>query len=204
MKGTLALTLVTDGKRLAAAGRDVADQAAEAAAAGIDYVQLREKGLPDRALGVVVAGVARALAGSATRLVVNGRPDFATLHGAAGVQLPADGLPIAGVKRAFPRLAVGASCHSADDARRAEDEGADWIVLGPIFATPGKEDRALGLPALGQVASRASIPVHAVGGIHPGNVAQVEEAGARGILAIRAFLDHPVAAAAAAFRERRW
>lgn len=199
-----ALTLVTDRKLLAATGRDVAFHAAEAAAAGIDSVQVREKDLADGALGRVVAAVAAALSGSATRLVVNGRPDLAVVHGAAGVQLPADGLPIPGVRRAFPGLAIGASCHGADDARRAEDDGADWIVLGPVFATPGKEDRALGLAALEQVAARASIPVHAVGGIKPGNARQVEEAGARGILAVRAFIDQPVAAAAAAFRERGW
>src|SRR5688572_27424847 len=115
----LALTLVTD-RRLLPAGRDLASLAAEAAAAGVDRVQVREKDLPDRMLGVLVAAVAAALAGSATQLVVNGRPDLAELHGAASVQLPEDGLAIAGVRRAFPGLTIGASCHSVDAALRAE------------------------------------------------------------------------------------
>jgi thiamine-phosphate pyrophosphorylase len=198
----LALTLVTD-RRLLPAGRDLASLAAEAAAAGVDRLQVREKDLPDRMLGALVAAVAAALAGSATQLVVNGRPDLAELVGAAGVQLPEEGLAIAGVRRAFPALAIGASCHSAEAALRAEDAGATWIVLGPIFATPGKEQRALGLPALAEAAARASIPVHAVGGLRPDNARQAAEAGARGILAIRAFVAQPVAAAVAAFRGDR-
>ena len=90
-----------------------------------------------------------------------------------------------------------------DAALRARrTRGADWIVLGPIFATPGKESRALGLTVLAAAAARVSIPVHAVGGLRPDNARQAVEAGARGILAIRAFVEQPVAAAVAAFRER--
>ena len=199
---TLALTLVTD-RRLLHAGRDVASLAAEAAAAGVDRVQVREKDLTDRMLGVLLAAVAAALAGSATQLVVNGRPDLAERSGASGVQLPEEGLAVAGVRRAFPGLAIGASCHSVDAALHAEAAGADWIVLGPIFATPGKEQRALGLPLLAEAAARVSIPIHAVGGLRPDNARQAAEAGARGILAIRAFLVQPVAAAVAAFRGHR-
>jgi thiamine-phosphate pyrophosphorylase len=198
----LELTLVTD-RRLLPAGRDVAALAAEAAAAGVDRVQVREKDLPDRALGALVASVAAALAGSATELVVNGRPDFAELAGASGVQVPEGGLPIAGVRRAFPRLHIGASCHSVEAAVRAAGDGADWIVLGPVFATPGKEARALGLAVLAETAARVPIPVHAVGGVGPGNAAEAAAAGARGILAIRAFTERPVAAAVAAFRGLR-
>ena len=198
----LALTLVTD-RRLLPAGREVASLAAEAAAAGVDSVQVREKDLPDRALVALITAVAAALLGSATRLVVNGRPDLAELSGAAGVQLPEDGLPPSGVRRAFPGLAIGASCHSVDAALRAEDAGASWIVLGPIFATPGKERRALGLPLLAAAVARVSIPIHAVGGLRPENARQAADAGASGILAIRAFVEQPVAAAVAAFRGRR-
>jgi thiamine-phosphate pyrophosphorylase len=194
----LALTLVTD-RRLLPAGRDVAALAAEAAAAGVDRVQVRERDLPDRRLGALVAAVADALLGSGTGLVVNGRPDLAALHGAA-VQLPEAGLPVAGVRRAFPDLAIGASCHSVEAALRAEADGASWIVLGPIFATPGKEERALGVTVLADAASRVSIPIHAVGGLRPDNARQAAEAGARGLLAIRAFVSQPVAAAVAAFR----
>jgi thiamine-phosphate pyrophosphorylase len=196
----VALTLVTD-RHLLSPGRDLPRLAAEAAAAGVDRVQVREKDLSDARLAALVGEVAAALAGSATQLVVNGRPDIATRHGAA-VQLPEEGLPVAGVRQAFPVLGVGASCHSLDAALRAEDDGASWVVLGPVFATPGKEDHALGLEALAAAAERLTVAVHAVGGIRPANARQVADAGARGILAIRAFLDQPVAAAVAEFRAR--
>ena len=196
------LTLVTN-RALLPAGREVAALAAEAVAAGVDVVQVREKDLPDRALGRLLAQLAAVVAGSATRLVVNGRADLAELSGASGVQLPEEGAPTAGVRRAFPDLAIGASCHSVDAALRAADAGADWIVLGPVFTTPGKEQRALGLSVLAEAAGRLSIPVHAVGGMRPENARQAADAGARGILAIRAFVEQPVAAAVAAFRGRR-
>lgn len=194
----LALTLVTDRRRLS--GRGLPALAAEAADAGIERVQVREKDLDGRALLALVRAVAAVLAGRGTALVVNGRPDLAECAGAFGVQLPADGLSVEGVRRAFPSLAVGASCHAKDEAVRAQDAGADWIVFGPVLSTPGKESRAAGLDALAAVAAAVRIPVHAVGGLRPEHARDVAAAGARGILAIRAFLDAPVAAAAAAFR----
>ena len=197
----LELTAVTDRGRLV--GRDLPAFAAECAAAGIDSLQVREKDLSDRALRDVLRDIARAVAGTALRLVVNGRPDHAMLAGAAGVQLPAEGLGAADVRRAFPGLGVGVSCHSAEDARRAEAGGADWIVVGPVFATPGTEARALGLPALSAIVARTAVPVHAVGGIDPENVRAVAQTGVRGVLAIRAFTTASPADAAAAFRGAR-
>ncbi len=202
MRGAFALTLVTDRARLPP-GRGLAALAAEAAAAGLDAVQVREKDMGDRALIALLRAVATELLGSATRLIVNGRPDLATLAGAAGVQLPEEGLPPRAVRRAFPDLAIGASCHSVEGAVRAADEGAHWIVLGPVFATPEKEGRAIGLQAIAEAARRVSVPVHAVGGITAANARQAADAGARGVLAIRAFLDQPVAMAAAAMRGAR-
>jgi thiamine-phosphate pyrophosphorylase len=175
--------------------------AAEAARAGVDVIQLREKDLEGRALLELAASIVGAVAGTRSRVLVSGRPDVALAAGAHGVQLPENGLPVADVKRAFPGLVVGASRHSADGARRAESEGADFVVLGPVFPTPGKEARALGLAALGAAARAVTIPVHAIGGISPGNARQAVEAGARGLAAIRAYLEGPAAAAANAFRE---
>ena len=197
----LALTLVTDRRRLPP-GRTLPALAAEAAAAGLERVQVREKDMDGGPLLALVRAVAAALAGSGTALVVNGRPDLAERAGAMGVQLPADGLSVDGVRRAFPSLAIGASCHSRDDALRAQERGADWIVFGPVLSTPGKESRAAGLAALAAVAAAVRLPVHAVGGLRPEHATDVAAAGAAGILAIRAFLETPLAGAAAAFRVR--
>jgi thiamine-phosphate pyrophosphorylase len=192
------LTLVSDRRRLF--GRDLPSLAAEAARAGVDIIQLREKDLAGAALRELAARVVAAAEGSRLRVVINGRPDVACASGAHGVQLPEEGLPVADVRRAFPGLLVGASRHSLGRARRAEEDGADFVVFGPVFPTPGKEDRAIGLAALAEACRRLGIPVHAIGGVHPGNARRVLEAGAAGLAAIRPFLAGDLAATVSAFR----
>jgi thiamine-phosphate pyrophosphorylase len=181
------LTLVTDRRR-AAAG--LAGLAAEADRAGIDLVQVREKDLEGRALAALVGAIVAAA--PRVRVLVNGRPDVAVAMGAAGVHLPEAGLPVADVRRAFGGLLIGASCHSLEAARRADGDGADFVVVGPVFPTPGKEERTLGLDGLASIASAVAVPVHAIGGLGPHNVRAVAAAGARGMAAIRAFTDAPV------------
>ncbi len=187
-----ALTLVSDRRR--SGDRPLAELAAAAAAAGLDFFQLREKDLKDAALLALARQVAAGLAGTKTRLLINGRPDLARLAGAHGVQLPAEGLPPSGVRAAFPGLLIGVSCHSAESARRAEADGADFVLFGPVFRTPGKEDRAAGVRALAGVVEAVQIPVHAIGGIDTGNAAEVWRVGCAGLAAIRAFLDEPLPA----------
>lgn len=208
--GRFVLTMVTDRRRLGGevsagggarrAGEALADRAAQAARAGVDVIQVREKDLGDRALRDLVAAVRAAVSGTATRVLVNGRPDVALAAGADGVQLPEEGLPVADVKHAFPSLAVGASCHSVEAARRAAADGADFILLGPVLATPGKEERALGLDVLAAAASAVDVPVHAIGGITPDQLPALRAAGARGGAAIRPFLEGPLDAIVLAFR----
>jgi thiamine-phosphate diphosphorylase len=193
--------MVTDGRGRAASIEALVERAAAAARAGVDVVQVREKTLSDRALLAVVSAVRAALRPLPTRLLVNGRPDIALAAGADGVQVPEDGLPVADVKRAFPSLTVGASCHSVDAVRRAAGEGADFVLLGPVFATPGKEERVLGLDVLAAAASAVAVPVHAIGGVTPARVPALRAAGARGGAAIRPFLEGPADAIVRAFRE---
>src|SRR5262245_17284112 len=129
------LMLVSERRRLG--GRTLPELARDAARAGVERVQVREKDLPDAALLELVAAVVASVLGTATRVLVNGRPDVAEAAGAAGVQLPEAGLPVAEVKRVFPGLEVGASRHSVAGALQAAAEGADFVLLGPIFPTPG-------------------------------------------------------------------
>jgi thiamine-phosphate pyrophosphorylase len=192
------LTLVSDRRRLP--GRELPALAREAAEAGVDRIQVREKDLPGRSLHALVTDIVAAASGTATRVLVNGRPDVAVAAGAHGVHLPEEGLPLAATRRAFPGLEVGASRHSVEGARRAEDEGADFVFLGPIFATPGKEHAALGLGPLEEAARSLRIPVHAVGGIDASTARLAIEAGARGLAAIRVFLQGPIAETVRALR----
>ncbi len=196
---TFVLTMVTDRRRLGGEAR-VVERAAQAARAGLDLIQVREKDLSDHALAALVTAVRAAVSGTPARVLVNGRADVAVAAEADGVQLPEEGLPVAEVRRAFPSLTLGASCHSLEAARRAAGEGADFILLGPVFASPGKEDRVLGLDVLAAACASAGVPVHAIGGVTPERVGALRAAGARGGAAIRPFLEGPPDAIIRAFR----
>ena len=162
---------------------DVLTYARRAIAAGVDMIQIREKDLPARELFELVCRVRDLAAGTPTRVLVNDRLDIALAAGIDGVQLPANGLPPAAVR---PQVKVlGVSTHKLDEAINAEAAGADFIVFGPIFDTPGKS--AVGVEALREITSRIKIPVLAIGGITPENTPQVVSAGAAGIAGIRLF-----------------
>ena len=186
MRERVRLMLVSDRARLAP--RTLPELAGEAARAGVDDIQVREKALGGRALAELVRAVARAVAGTPARVLVNGRADVAVAGGARGVQLPEDGLDVRAVKASFPELVVGASRHTADGVRQAAEEGADFVILGPVFATPGKESRVLGLAAFEQAVRGVGVPVYAIGGIESANARAVVDAGARGLALLRPFL----------------
>jgi thiamine-phosphate pyrophosphorylase len=85
---------------------------------------------------------------------------------------------------------IGVSTHSVGEALEAEKDGADFITLGPVYATPSKEKygKPVGLETLREAKSRTTLPIFAIGGIKPGNVREVKEAGADGIALISAIL----------------
>ncbi len=102
-----------------------------------DYVEVRDKEASDRAVTRLLRRAVDALAGS--RVLANGRFDLALAAGAAGVILPEAGLPIAPVRRETPRgFVIGRSTHSAASVSAAFEQGADLVLLGPIFETPSK------------------------------------------------------------------
>jgi thiamine-phosphate diphosphorylase len=132
-------------------------------------------------------------------VLVNGRPDVAAAVGAQGVQLRAGDLSVADARTVFPRGWIGRSVHGFEESRAAVDAGADFLLLGAIFATashPGMTP--LGLGELERV-SALGRPVIAIGGITAGSAASVRDAGAWGVAAIRALwaATEPYAAAMA-------
>lgn len=151
--------------------------------AGVEMIQIREKDLEGGALYELVCRVRDAVGGTSTKILVNDRLDVAMAANVEGVHLPADGLPVSLV-RPFVRL-LGRSTHSLEEAVQAERDGADYVVFGPVFETPGKTP--VGLDALREVASSVRIPVLAIGGVTPERVPQILGTGAAGFAAIRMF-----------------
>ena len=164
---------------------------AAAIAAGVDWVQIREKDLPARTLFSLAESAARQACQSGnTRVVVNDRLDVALAAKAHGVHLGTRSMPVNLARKiASPDFVIGASCHSLEEARTAQGAGADYIILGPIFPTPSKLQYGppLGLETLRDVTSHVSIPVFAVGGVTLDRTPQCLHNGAAGIAAIRLF-----------------
>jgi len=194
------LCYVTDRRGLAdapeLAGKLQLEKIAQAANAGVDWIQLREKDLSGRALAEFTAR-ALALAGSRSAVLVNDRVDVACSAGASGVHLGEHSLPAGEAKRFAVQLCarenflVGISAHSLEGALQAEKAGADYVIFGPVYATPSKAGfgEPQGTQRLREVCHRVAIPVLAIGGITLENTKDCLAAGAAGIAAIRLFQD---------------
>lgn len=169
----------------------VEDVVRGACAGGAGVVQLRRKG--EDALDTLrLAERCRAETRDADVLfVVNDRLDVAMACDADGVHLGQDDLPIDIVRRLWPCRVVGRSTHSLTQALAAEAEGADYIGVGPVYATPTKPGRpAVGLELVSAVAAAPSrIPWFAIGGIESDNLGAVVVAGARRVAVVRAVCD---------------
>jgi thiamine-phosphate pyrophosphorylase len=153
---------------------------AEAAAGGVQMVQLREKELPDRTLLERARQVRNWTRAAGVLFVVNDRPDIARLAEADGVHLGQDDLPVAAARRiAGPDVLIGVSTHSTEQVRRAVLDGADYLGVGPTFPSTTKAfDRFAGLEFVRQAAALTSLPWFALGGIQADNLQQVIDAGA--------------------------
>ena len=179
------LCLITD--RHQTGGRPLLDVVRAALRGGVRAVQLREKDLPAGAL-LALARDLTDLAGTyEARVLINERADICLAAGSAGVQLPATGLPVS-VARGLvgPDRLIGVSAHSAEEAARAETEGADFVILGPIFETPSKRafGPPIGLRELERARTRCRVPLFGIGGITTDRVRDVLHAGARGVAVI--------------------
>ncbi|HEY3738833.1 MAG TPA: thiamine phosphate synthase [Bryobacteraceae bacterium] len=160
-------------------------------AAGVDWIQIREKDLSGRELALL-ARRAVELAGNSrngTRILINSRLDIALASGAHGIHLPSASPP-ASAFRPFARdLRIGVSCHNREELAAAEAEGADYAVLGPVFAPRSKamEGPWLGLKKFEELVRDTRIPVLALGGITHENSQACIEAGAAGVAGISLF-----------------
>jgi thiamine-phosphate pyrophosphorylase len=183
------LYLVTD--RHSSKTRPLEDAIDEACSAGVRAVQLREKDLDARSLYDLAARLRRITASHGAALFINDRVDIAMAVGADGVHSPENGFPPAAARRIAGRqILAGASTHSLERAREAEEDGADFITFGPVFDTPSKlkYGPSQGLEMLRTVARGVGIPVFAIGGITPERARQCIDCGARGVAVVSAIL----------------
>lgn len=157
-------------------------------AAGVDLIQIREKDLDGRALCRLVERAVSLC--SHARILVNTRVDVAIACGAHGAHLDS-AAPAPSVFRAIApaRFLLGVSCHTIEELRRAEREGADYALFAPVFKPLSKRDSRTphGLDALRRACAAVRIPVYALGGITHENAPLCAAAGAAGVAGITLF-----------------
>ncbi len=202
------LYYITDRKSLA--GTDAQQRAAllsriaDAARAGVDYIQLREKDLSSRPLERLAREAVRAVPDNSTtaKLLINARADVALAVGADGVHLPSGELAASEVRALWTQCSstqalIGVSAHTIADIFDAEAQGADFVVLAPIFEKVQTNTRGIGIEALRAACAPPSLdyegpavarlPVLALGGVTLSNAQSCFEAGAAGVAGIRLF-----------------
>lgn len=175
------------------------------AAAGRIALHLRLPESPARRVHELAAELSRAARLHGGWCVVNERVDVALTAGAQAVQLGADALPVPRVRDLVgPDVPVGVSVHGEEEAREAEEEGANHLVVGTIFDSPSHPERPASGPELLEACRRrVDLPLVAIGGITPSRVRDARGAGADGVAAVSAVwnADRPPAAAVDAFLE---
>ncbi|HUQ80463.1 MAG TPA: thiamine phosphate synthase [Gemmatimonadaceae bacterium] len=184
---SLRLIAITDDLRDGIDG--LVRRSAAAVRGGATMVQLRLKDLDPRDL---VIAARRLVAALAVPVIVNDRADIALAAGAAGVHVGTDDIPARALRGVVPPgFIIGASVGS--DAEVADADGADYVGIGPVFATPSKPDAgaAIGIAEFVRLARRTGLPAVAIGGIDATNFRDALTAGAHGVAVIRAIFAAP-------------
>jgi thiamine-phosphate pyrophosphorylase len=183
----------------ASGGRAALDAVAAALAAGAPVVQVRRKACTDRELHDFAARVVEACATVGATCLVNDRVDVALAVGAAGTHLGADDLPVAAARRvAGPHHLLGGTARDPGRARELVAAGADYLGVGPAYATTTKTGLPdpLGPAGVGAVAAAVDVPVIAIGGVTADRVGELVAAGAAGVAVVEAVSGAPDPAAA--------
>lgn len=160
----------------------------EAIEGGVDLVQFRDKTSSDSVRLEKIRKLMNITRKAGVPLIINDRPDLCVLSNASGVHLGQDDMPVAEARQIVgPGRIVGVSTHTLKQAVRADEEGADYIAIGPVFSTESKGVplEAIGLEFLREVVARVHAPVVAIGGITKDNVEQVLATDVRRIAVIR-------------------
>jgi thiamine-phosphate pyrophosphorylase len=193
------LYLVTD--RTLSRGRSSAEIVGAAVRGGVTCVQLREKHCSTREFIQEARSLQPLLLHHRIPLIINDRLDVALAIGADGLHLGQSDMHIGDARRlAGDKMIIGISAESIEDAIIAEQEGADYIGISPVYATKTKTDtRApLGLDGIRRIRQAVRIPLVGIGGINRGNIRAVIGAGADGVAVVSAIVGADCAETAAA------
>ncbi len=183
------LYLVTD--RLLAGGRSIERILTESIRGGVTAVQLREKDVSTREFVRQALALKSVVSGLGLPLIINDRADIALACGADGVHLGQDDMNCGLARRIVGKdMLIGVSVSSPGEARQAEAEGADYLGVGPVFATSTKTDASppTGLAVLSEIRRIVGIPLVGIGGITRANAAAVIRSGADGVAVVSAII----------------
>ncbi len=186
------LYLVTD--RALSKGRSNLEIVEQAIAGGVTCVQLREKNCSTRTFVEEGRALKNILQSYKIPLIINDRVDVAMAVGAEGVHLGQDDMDLIDARRLVgPDIIIGISVESIADAREAAINGADYLGISPVYATPTKTDTAppLGLKGIRHIRQEVDLPLVAIGGINETNCAEVMAAGADGLAVVSALVSAP-------------
>ncbi len=170
---------------------------------GARIVQLREKDLCERDFFELAETFRERTAKAGMLLIINDRVDVAIAVDADGVHLGQEDFPVPAARKIAPGLIIGASSHNLAEALRAQDEGADYVNIGPIFPTETKEavKYFLGPSAIAEIAPKLRIPFTVMGGIKESNIRQVLAMGAKKVAVVTSVTQAPdIAEAVRSFR----
>jgi thiamine-phosphate pyrophosphorylase len=168
---------------------DHIELARQACLGGARILQYREKEASRKEMMKVAREIRSVTRSTGTLFIVNDFVDLALLCQADGVHLGQDDIAIGEARRLLPPgFIIGRSTHSLEQALQAQQEGADYIGIGPVFATPTKKNYPpIGLEVVKAVARRVTIPIVAIGGLDPDNIGQLSSAGISNVAMVRAF-----------------
>jgi thiamine-phosphate pyrophosphorylase len=154
-------------------------------------IQLRERDLSARELVTLALEVQAVTASHRSQLLINDRIDVALALEGVGVHLRSNSLPVSVARHLLgPQRLVGVSVHTVEEAIQVESQGADYIILGPIYATPSKQmfGPPLGIHTLEKACRLVRIPIIGIGGVTAARAQQMRRAGAFGVAVITAIL----------------
>ncbi|MBP6333317.1 MAG: thiamine phosphate synthase [Aminivibrio sp.] len=181
-----ALKLYVIPDRRVGAPRSIEEQAALALDGGATMIQLRDKEMSGRELYETACRLSALCRSRGAAFVVNDRFDIALAAGAHGVHLGKEDLPVSAVRKIVPEdFLIGATAHSSEEGRAAEEQGADYVGIGAAFPTGTKTGASvIGVEGVRAIREILSLPSVAIGGISEENAAEVLSAGVDGIAVV--------------------